>query len=96
MIDHVEALFAVGVVHAADVGEAHETAFGIVTQEAQHADDFCGLGLHRQLAIFHVKARHRASELRGDVFAQFVQGLSHHQRSIVPVRRIFFCSCSTP
>ena len=92
MIDDVEALLAVGVVHAADVDEADETAIGIVAEEFKDADDVGGLRPDRQLAVFHLEARHRASKAGGDVLAQFLQGLSHHQRSIVPVRRIFFCS----
>ena len=51
VIDHVEALLALGIVDAADVDEADEAAFGIVAQEGQHADDLGGLGLQRQLAI---------------------------------------------
>ena len=97
MIDHVEALLAVGIVDAADVDEADEAAFGIVAQEGQHADDLGGLGLQRQLAIGIGRAGDRGTQFRGDVIAQVLQGFSHSsQRSMVPVRRIFFCNCRMP
>ena len=39
LIDDLEALLALGIVDAADVGEADELALGIVAQERQRLDD---------------------------------------------------------
>ena len=40
---------------------------------------------------------HGAGQRRRDRLAEVLEGFAHApQRSIVPVRRIFFCSSSTP
>ncbi len=99
MIDHVESLGAVGIVGAADVDQLLEAAAGIVTQDGQHLDDGCGVRLDGQLVEGHGVAGDGLAGARLDQLAEPVQllvarAIAH--RSMVPVRRIFFCSCSTP
>ncbi len=56
----------------------------------------CGLRGDRQLTEGHGMSRNGRPKFCRDVFAQYRQVFSHDQRSIVPTRRIFFCSCRMP
>ena len=100
MIDHVEALLAAGIVHRRDVGEADEAAAGIVAQEAHDIDDLLGLHRHRELVERDRMTGRRARKRANNRLPQGVEPAVVHckslQRSMVPVRRIFFCSSSTP
>ncbi len=99
MIDDVEALGAVGIVDAGQIDELAESQIGVVAQVGQQVHDAVTCGLQRQLAISDLESGDRAAGGGLDPLAEPGQilvrdGVAH--RSIVPVRRIFFCSCSTP
>ncbi len=96
VIDHVETPLAARPVDRGDVDDAPEQAARIVAQEAHDRDDVGGLRLHRQLVMRDRVAVDRRAERIGDGAAESVERLIHSQRSIVAVRRIFFCSRSTP
>ena len=100
MIDDVEALLALRPVHRGDVDEAGELAGRGVAQERRHLDDVGGGGVHGQLAAHDLIAGDRSAEavLNGlpDPFELLYVHILSVQRSIVPVRRIFFCSSITP
>ena len=95
MIDDVEPLLARRPVDRRHIDEADELAARIVAQEGHDLDDVGRLGGDGQLAIGDRMAGDGAGQRGNDRFAQCVECLAHY-RSIVPVRRIFFCSSSTP
>ena len=97
MIDDVEAPLAAGPVDRRHVDEADELAALVVAQEAHDLDDLGRLRGDRQLAVGDRMPGHGAGQRRRERLAESVEGFAHaRQRSIVPVRRIFFCSSSTP
>ena len=96
MIDDIETLLALRIVGAADVCEADKAAGLVIAQEGQDLHDLGSLRLDCEFPVGHRRAGHGASKFRGDEFAKLFECLSHAQRSIVPVRRIFFCNCRMP
>src|SRR6185369_16081741 len=94
IVDDVEALLALGPVDAADIDQLLEQAARIVTQEGQQRDQLVWRRLKHQLAQPYIRGNDRASGRLLDVLAEFLKGFAH--RTIVPVRRTFFWSCSTP
>ncbi len=95
MIDDVEALLARRPVHRGHIDDVPELAARIVAQERRDLHDVGRLCGDRQFAIGDGMPGDRAGQRAHDRFAQCVECLAH-QRSIVPVRRIFFCSSITP
>ena len=101
MIDHVEPLAALGIVHAANIDQRLEEAERIVPQEADEFEQRPALDGKGQLAMADMGGDD-ASPLRGQDMAAHilkrfgaVEFLFAH-RSIDPSRRIFFCSCRKP
>ena len=89
--------------HAVAYGELTVTARAadIVKVAAFLRDDLLGVRLQGQFAVGHRVAGHHAGQRTDDRFAESLEGLAHGlwsapHRSIVPVRRIFFCSSRTP
>jgi hypothetical protein len=108
VIDDVEALLALRIVDAADVDQLLELAVRVVAQKVSTARDRSAADDDRQLAVA-IRLRSpitiaRAHGLPGARQAGSSQPSSFRhvasarlaQRSNVPVRRIFFCSCSMP
>ncbi len=95
IVDDVEALLALWPIDATDVDELLEQALWVVTQEREQTDQLVGRALQHQFAEANVAARHRTGGRLDDVVAKFLQRLIH-QRTSVPVRRIFFWSCRMP
>ena len=96
VINHVKSFFAGGIVGPANIDEADEAAFRIVTQEGENRVDLGGICVNGQLIKgYRVTGYGRAKFCR-NVNAQYRQIFSHAQRSIVPMRRIFFCNCRMP
>ena len=96
VIDDVETLFAARPVDRRDVDDVPEQATRIVAQKAHHRHDVARLGVHRQFVMRDRIALDGRRERVSDRPAERVECLIHVQRSIVEVRRIFFCSRSTP
>ena len=100
VIDHVEAVLAGRIIGAADIDEANEPALRIVPQEGRRPDDVLAADDDRQLVEGNGPVLDRLAEGRGDMIAQGLEISTHAmtfaQRSMVPVRRIFFCRSSTP
>ncbi|MFT3808824.1 MAG: hypothetical protein QM698_02800 [Micropepsaceae bacterium] len=96
VIDDVEAPGAFGIVGAADVDQRGEAQHGMIAQRGERRDDLGGLDGERDFAIG--RRQHSARNGGGDFGAQRRQGFGGHRahRSIVPTRRIFFCSCRMP
>ncbi len=101
VIDHVEPLAALGIVHAADIDQRFEQAERIVAQEADKFEQRAALDGKGQLAMADMGGDN-AGTLRGqDMAAHILKRLSAVEflfahRSIDPSRRIFFCSCRKP
>ena len=75
----------------------------IVAQEGEHSADLVALDLDGQLAKRDLRGQKRRAEAFREISAELVQGssimhpgLGRLQRSMVPVRRIFFCRSRTP
>ena len=105
VVDHVETLLAFGVVDPADVDESHEAAGRIVTQELQHAPDLVGHDHQIEFAMRHFPVSDCGVDFARNMLAQFLQSFVHvpvfaskaaDYRSMVPVRRIFFCNWRMP
>ena len=96
MIDDVEAPLAARPIDRGNVDQIAELAARVVAQKAHDRDDVGGLRRDGQFVIGDRIAGHRGAERASDRFAERVERLIHGQRSIVAVRRIFFCSSSTP
>ncbi len=97
MIDDVEAARSLRIVGAADIDQLLKLE--LVAQEAQHIENTLGIRLQRQVAEGDLPAGDRAVAGGADRLAEFGEfSLADRpaHRSIVPVRRIFFCSCRMP
>jgi len=99
VVDHVEPPGPVRIVHGGQVDQLDEAQRRVVPQLGQDLADALGGRLERQFAEGDLERRRRAGGIGDDPLAELGQrfvgdGVAH--RSIVPVRRIFFCSCSTP
>lgn len=53
VIDHVETLLTIGIVHRRDVSDVDETAVRIVAEVLDHLDDLDGLDINRELVEGH-------------------------------------------
>ena len=71
-----------------------EQAARVVTQEGEQRDQAFRPGVEHQLAQTHIGCHHGALVRLRDVLAEFLEQVGH--RTIVPVLRTFFWSCSTP
>jgi hypothetical protein len=97
MVDHVETPRALRIVHPADVDQHLETM--VVAKRAHGRDDLRKLRRDSEVAIGHLRAGEDARAIEHQGLADRLQlgvGLRPAHRTMVPVRRIFFCSCSTP
>ena len=109
MIDDIEPLLALRIIGPRDVDDRNELGRGIVAQELQRFSDVRWIDGQRQFAECESGLQHRAGrrggEFRCDGLKLVVHSPRHSglfsapafpQRSIVPVRRIFFWSINTP
>ena len=98
VIDHVEALLALRVVGACNVDDRHELALRIGLEEGEHVDDVGCINHDRQFAIGQRGATGTRAELVGEIGGKIGKrfGSFSPHRSIVPVRRIFFCRSRMP
>ena len=99
MIDDVETPLARRPVDRGDVDEAVELAALVIAQERDDLDDVARRRRDGQLVVRDPMADHRAGSAPAMVSPRrsSVSSIGYLlQRSIVPVRRIFFCSSSTP
>ena len=105
LVDDVEPLLALGIVGARNVDERDELAAGSSRRNCEHVEDAARLDGQRQFAESEARVQHRAGQRGCDFLADGLQQLVHSMRlslqrrlyrSIVPVRRIFFCSIRTP
>ena len=96
MIDHVETLFPPRPINRGHVDDIPEQAAGIVAQKAHHRNDVARLCLYRQFMMRNRIALDRSGQRVSDCTAESFEDFIHRQRSIVAVRRIFFCRRSTP
>ena len=96
MIDHVETLFAPRPVNRGHVDDIPEQAARIVAQKAHHRNDVARLRLDRQFMMRNRMPLTEAVSASAIVTAESIEDFIHRQRSIVAVRRIFFCRRSTP
>src|SRR5919109_2408223 len=107
MVDDIEAPGPGRPINAANVDQQFEAATAVFLQHPEHRHNVLRLDSERQLAVLDMQLRDRSPQLAGNVLAELVKPLivrpchgiwvaRAHQRSIVPVRRIFFCSSKTP
>ncbi len=94
MVDHVETLLAARIIDACDIEERDEAALWIVAKERHDAQDLVGAHHDRQLVIGDRARGDGVAKRRGDVIGKSLEFSRHAlvlaQRSMVPVRRIFF------
>ena len=109
MIDDVEPLLALRIIGPRDVDDRDEPGRRIVAKELQGFIEARRIDGQRQLAECENGIQHRARRRGGKFRCDGLKLVVHSpkrsglfsapavpQRSIVPVRRIFFCSISTP
>ena len=101
MIDDVEPLLTASrIIDRGHIGEVDEAQRRIVAQEAHDIDNFFGLHVDRELVEGDRMTGRGSGERTNNRLPQSVELAVIHtqnlQRSIVPVRRIFFCNSSTP
>ena len=96
VIDDVEAALAARPIDRGDVDDIPEQTARIVAQEAHDRDDVGRLRLNVQLVMGDGITLDRSRQRVGYGPAEGVESFIHRQRSIVEVRRIFFCRSSTP
>ena len=98
MIDNLEPLFAVRIVGAADIQQLLEAE--LIAQGRHHIDDPLARRHQRQFAErdlrLDAQRPHHFGAQRGQ--SGLMLGLNNQgaHRSMVPVRRIFFCNCNSP
>ncbi len=98
VVDDLEALFAGRIIDAANIHQLLELAVAVVAQERHHLGDGGGADGDHQFALGDFPGQHVLRQGRGEIIPEVLQGLRHgiSYLAMVPVRRIFFCSCSTP
>ena len=100
VIDDAESSFVTRIVDRRDVDQRRETALFVGLEELhQRGNVRCGR-FQRQLAQRDRMRRYQIGlpqlDMRGQFFQLVNLNLSFHQRTKVPVRRIFRCSCNKP
>src|SRR6266446_46877 len=82
VIDHVEALLALGIVHRGHIDEADEAAIGIVAQETHDVDDLVGVHRHRELIERNVMIDRGARQRANNRLTQGVEPAVVHSKNL--------------
>ena len=69
VVDHLEALLALGVIGRGDVHELLELAVLVVAQIGQHLDDAVAMHLQRQFVVLHLRPNEDLGERQPDIFS---------------------------
>src|SRR5262249_17343659 len=77
MVDHIKALRALGIVHAANVDQLLELALAVVAQDRQHLGDVLGFNDQGELAKRHLVAHRLAAQQRLHMLGEVVERTEH-------------------